>query len=105
MQVSFNPSLEIDRVLRETALSVPSIGPDFDPGVRPADPRFGDFQANGVLGYAKRKGINPRELGEALLHALQASDKLDPKQIEMTLSGPGFLNFRLSGDRGGEHKH
>lgn len=98
MQVSFNPSLEIDRVLRETALSVPSIGPDFDPGVRPADPRFGDFQANGVLGYAKRKGINPRELGEALLHALQASDKLDPKQIEMTLSGPGFLNFRLSGE-------
>jgi arginyl-tRNA synthetase len=98
MQVSFNPSLEIDRVLRETALSVPSIGPDFDPGVRPADPRFGDFQANGVLGYAKRKGINPRELGEALLHALQASDKLDPKQIEMTISGPGFLNFRLSGE-------
>ena len=98
MQVSFNPSLEIDRVLRETALSVPSIGPDFDPGVRPADPRFGDFQANGVLGYAKRKGINPRELGEALLHALQASDKLDPKQIKMTLSGPGFLNFRLSGE-------
>jgi arginyl-tRNA synthetase len=98
MQVSFNPSLEIDRVLRETALSVPSIGPDFDPGVRPADPRFGDFQANGVLGYAKRKGINPRELGEALLHALQASDKLDTKQIEMTLSGPGFLNFRLSGE-------
>ena len=28
----------------------------FDPQVRQADERFGDFQANGILPYAKKAG-------------------------------------------------
>lgn len=98
MQVCFNPALAIDRALREVAAQLESIGEGFDPGVRPADPRFGDLQANGILGFAKRRQANPRELGEALLKAVESSGRLDPELVEMTLSGPGFLNFRFSAE-------
>ncbi len=98
MQVSFNPTLAIDHALREAASSLESIGQDFQPGVRPADPRFGDLQANGILGYAKRQKTNPRELGQTLLSAVESSGLLDPQLVEMSLSGPGFINFRFTND-------
>lgn len=66
---------------------------DFEPEVRIADPRFGDFQANGVLGFAKKNKQKPRQLAEALLKQIQEDQAL--KQFEITLSGPGFLNIRL----------
>lgn len=96
MKLCFNPSLEIDSLLRKVASTIDSMGVGFDPGVRPADPRFGDFQANGVLGFAKRNQLNPRELGETLLAAVQTSGQIDPELVAVTLSGPGFLNFKLS---------
>jgi len=42
----------------------------FAPEVRTADPRHGDFQANGVLGYAKARKLNPRDLANKLISAL-----------------------------------
>lgn len=98
MQVSFNPTLAIDRALRKVASSLELLDQDFEPGIRPADPRFGDLQANGILGYAKRKQLNPRELGESLLSAVQSSGLLDPQYVEMSLSGPGFINFRFTNE-------
>jgi len=71
-------------------------GPGFDPVLRQADPKFGDFQANGVLGHAKRKQANPRELGQQLIDALLAAGEFDPELIELSLAGPGFINFKLT---------
>jgi arginyl-tRNA synthetase len=96
MQVWFNPSLVIDQQVRSIATDLDSFGPDFDPVVRPAEPKFGDFQVNGVLGHAKRQKANPRELGQQLIDALQTSGKFDPDMVELSLAGPGFINFRLT---------
>jgi arginyl-tRNA synthetase len=96
MSVWFNPSHAIDQVLRQVAATTEGFGADFEPGVRPADPKFGDYQANGVLGYAKKNGFNPREMGQRLIEAAQASEQFNPDLVELSLAGPGFINFKLS---------
>ena len=96
MQVWFNPSLIIDQKVRSIAAGLEGFGPGFDPVVRPADPKFGDFQVNGVLGHAKRNQANPRELGQKLIDAIQASGEFDPQLVELSLAGPGFINFKLT---------
>ena len=96
MKVWFNPSLVIDQDVRGIAAELEGFGPEFDPVVRPAEPKFGDFQVNGVLGHAKRKQANPRELGQRLIDALEASGSFDPALVELSLAGPGFINFRLT---------
>lgn len=61
--------------------------------VRPcADPRHGDYQANGVLAAAKQRGQNPRTLAEQIAARLSLSDVCEPP----TVAGPGFINFRLT---------
>lgn len=96
MQVCFNPSLEIDRRIRLIVADLEAFGPDFDPVIRPADPKFGDFQANGVLAQAKRLQANPRQMAQECIEALLASGQFDPEWIELSLAGPGFINFKLS---------
>jgi len=96
MLVWFNPSLDIHNLIRRIAADLEDFGSEFDPAVRPADPKFGDFQANGVLGHAKQQGANPRQLGQRLIDALQASGEFDPGLIELSLAGPGFINFKLT---------
>jgi arginyl-tRNA synthetase len=60
--------------------------------VRPAtDPRFGDYQANGVMALAKQIKTNPRKLAEAVVEQLDLSDLCEPPEI----AGPGFINLRL----------
>ena len=96
MSVWFNPSTEIDKRIREVANEHPDFGPEFAPNIRAADPKFGDYQANGVLGHAKRFKKNPRELGQTLIGLLEASGKFDANLIELSLAGPGFINLKLS---------
>jgi arginyl-tRNA synthetase len=96
MQLSFNPGTVIELALRQIAAQNDAFGEDFEPEVRPADPKFGDFQANGVLGFAKRKGVNPRALAHQLLEAAQESGQFDPAQVELSLAGPGFINFKCT---------
>ncbi|MDR2812408.1 MAG: arginine--tRNA ligase [Puniceicoccales bacterium] len=67
---------------------------NFDPEVRVADPRFGDFQVNGILDLAKKNKKNPRELGEKLL--AKAKQSQDLANCSLELSGPGFINIRLT---------
>ena len=56
---------------------------------------FGDYQANGVMGAAKKLKTNPREL------ASQVVEHLEPSLIEsgiaenIELAGPGFINIHL----------
>lgn len=59
-------------------------------------PEFGDYQANGVMGLAKRLGRNPRELGTELLARLNAA--ANPLVSHYELAGPGFINIHLAGD-------
>ena len=64
----------------------------FAPEVRTADPRHGDFQSNGVLGYAKARKLNPRATAERIVAALPAPVR---EHYEIAIAGPGFINFAL----------
>jgi arginyl-tRNA synthetase len=60
--------------------------------VRPAtDAKFGDYQANGVMGLAKKQKTNPRKLAEEVVKNLDISDTCEPPEV----AGPGFINLRL----------
>ena len=66
--------------------------PDCRAIVKPAaDPKFGDYQANGVMALAKNLKTNPREL------AAQVADNLDVSDIceKIEIAGPGFINLTL----------
>ncbi|MDI5966681.1 arginine--tRNA ligase [Streptantibioticus silvisoli] len=77
------------RVSAALTAAVPSAD-GADPLLRRSD--RADFQANGVLGLAKKAKANPRELGAAVAERLPADELL--AQVE--LSGPGFLNLTVS---------
>ncbi len=59
-----------------------------------ARPEFGDYQANGIMGAAKKLKMNPRELAGTVLEHLDLSDIADKVEI----AGPGFLNIHLKND-------
>ncbi len=63
--------------------------------VRPcADPKHGDYQSNALMGLAKQRQMNPRQLAERVVSSLEVSDWCEPIEI----AGPGFLNFRLKAE-------
>lgn len=96
MEIWFNPVTELDSILRRAAGTLENFSADFSPEIRAADPRFGDFQANGVLGEAKRAKTNPRALAGTLVDALKNSGEIDPAFVEISIAGPGFINFKLT---------
>jgi arginyl-tRNA synthetase len=59
-----------------------------------ANPKFGDYQANGVMAVAKTQKQNPRQLAQ------EVSARLSRDEIPATweIAGPGFINFRLDPD-------
>jgi len=69
--------------------------PDLDASVlqvRPCpDARHGDYQSNSLIGVAKQRKLNPRQLAEQVRERLECSDLCEAVDI----AGPGFLNFRL----------
>ncbi len=63
--------------------------------VRPStDPKFGDYQANGVMALAKKMKTDPRKLAEEVVENLDISDICEPPEV----AGPGFINLRLKAD-------
>jgi len=63
--------------------------------VKPAtDARFGDYQANGIMGLAKKLKTNPRKLAEEVVKNLDLSDICEPPEV----AGPGFINLRLKAE-------
>ncbi len=63
--------------------------------VRPStDPKFGDYQANGVMALAKKLKTNPRKLAEEVVENLDLNDICEPPEV----AGPGFINLRLKAD-------
>jgi len=59
-----------------------------------ARPQFGDYQANGVMGAAKKLQTNPRQLARKVLDAADLGDLAEKVEI----AGPGFLNITLKGE-------
>ena len=86
---------EIEQRLQEATLTHL---PDADRArllVRPcADPQHGDYQSNALMGLAKQRKMNPRQLAEQVVQSLDVADWCEPVEI----AGPGFLNFRLKPD-------
>ena len=76
------------------AMAAAGCGDDADPLLRPADPKFGDYQANGVMAAAKRQKTNPRQLAEKVLENLDPGDWGE----QLSVAGPGFINIRLKDD-------
>jgi arginyl-tRNA synthetase len=93
MHVAFNLAASLDAALRQAAVAcrLPDAAA-FAPEVRTADPRHGDFQANGVLGFAKTRQLNPRAVATRLAAALPAEVG---EACEFSVAGPGFINFTL----------
>jgi arginyl-tRNA synthetase len=74
------------------AMKVVAGGQDCAAIVRSAtDPKFGDYQANGVMALAKKLKTNPRKLAEEVVKNLDISDICEPPEV----AGPGFINLRL----------
>src|SRR4051812_4432160 len=91
MSLPFTIANHLDNALRTAAAKLGLVDRGFEPEVRVADPANGDFQANGALAFAKREKQNPRALGQQIvdqLGGLQAD-------FDISLAGPGFINFRL----------
>ena len=92
MPVSFNFATAINNALLTAADKLELDRTIFSADVRAADPRHGDFQANGALPYAKRTEQNPRALAEHLMAALPSEVT---EAFDIAIAGPGFLNFTL----------
>ena len=70
----------------ERALGAPAL-------LRPcADPKFGDYQANGVMAVAKQRNENPRALAAQIIAQLDLAGICEPP----TVAGAGFINFTLT---------
>jgi len=61
---------------------------------RARDPEHGDFATNAAMVNSKAAGINPRQLAEQLVAAIPAADFIS----EVSIAGPGFINFRVASD-------
>ena len=96
MQLSFDLKASLEKWVMEAAQAVADLNETFRPEIRPADPRFGDFQANGVLPYAKLIKANPRALAVELTAALRAHSGYDATWVEIDIAGPGFINFKFT---------
>ncbi len=86
----------------ETAISaaLSEVGAENAPAVVKTStrPEFGDYQANGVMGAAKKIGINPRELATTLVEKLQSNQELTLLVEKFEIAGPGFINIHLKND-------
>ncbi|MEU8568621.1 arginine--tRNA ligase [Streptomyces pathocidini] len=77
------------RVADALSAALPEAG-SADPLLRRSD--RADFQANGMLALAKKLKGNPRELASQVVAGLPADDLL----AEVEVSGPGFLNIKVT---------
>ncbi|MGH3432140.1 MAG: arginine--tRNA ligase, partial [Thermocrispum sp.] len=59
---------------------------------RPRNPEHGDYATNVALQVAKRVGLPPRELAQAIADKLVQADGVSSAEV----AGPGFLNLRLA---------
>lgn len=86
------------RTLLDTKISqaLANAGAENAPAVVKASARieFGDYQANGIMGAAKKLKMNPRDLAGKVLESLDLSEIAEKVEI----AGPGFLNIHLKNE-------
>ena len=86
-------SLLSEKVL--AAMVAAGLPADTNPAVsQSTKPQFGDYQANGVMGAAKKLKTNPRELATKVVEHLTPALADIADNIE--LAGPGFINIHLN---------
>lgn len=75
------------------AAALAAVGaPDAQPLVQLAGrPEFGDYQMNGVMGAAKALKLNPRELAQKVIDAVDVAGIA----ASLEIAGPGFINIKL----------
>lgn len=78
---------EFHKILSELSIDAPAIIK------QAARPEFGHYQANGIMGAAKKAGLNPRELAEKVVSGLNI-EGVDRVEV----AGPGFINIHLDND-------
>ncbi|GAA6173962.1 arginine--tRNA ligase [Colwellia sp. KU-HH00111] len=92
--------MNIKQILAEkvsAAMVAAGLPADTNPAISISNrPQFGDYQANGVMGAAKKLKTNPRELATKVLEQLTVSKSLDGIADNIELAGPGFINIHLS---------
>ncbi len=65
---------------------------DADPVIRvSAQPQYGDFQANGAMGLAKRLGRQSRQVADEIVAHLDSNGLIASAEV----AGPGFVNLTL----------
>ncbi|MBB5872014.1 arginyl-tRNA synthetase [Allocatelliglobosispora scoriae] len=74
-----------------------SVLPEATTVERPRNPEHGDYASNIAMQVAKRAGVNPRELAQAIADQLSAADGVAAVEV----AGPGFLNVRLDAGTAG----
>lgn len=87
--------MNIKQLLSEkvsAAMVLAGLSADTNPAVSLSNrANFGDYQANGVMGAAKKLKTNPRELAAEVVKHLD----LDGIAEKVELAGPGFINIHL----------
>ena len=87
--------MNIKAILSEKVLAAmvaAGLPADSNPAVSISNrPQFGDYQANGVMGAAKKLATNPRALATQVVEQLA----LDGIAEKIELAGPGFINIHL----------
>jgi len=61
---------------------------------RARDAAHGDFATNAAMVFSKQAKMKPRDLAEKLIVSLPENDFI----AEVSIAGPGFINFRLARD-------
>ncbi|WNC67575.1 arginine--tRNA ligase [Thalassotalea nanhaiensis] len=88
--------MNIRQLLNErvkAAMIAAGLPEDTNPAVSASSrPQFGDYQANGVMGAAKKLKTNPRALAQQVVDNLEISDIAE----HIELAGPGFINIHLN---------
>ncbi|MFZ2148888.1 MAG: arginine--tRNA ligase, partial [Sedimentisphaerales bacterium] len=86
------PTIDILEERISTAMAAATGRDDCAAIVRPStDPKFGDYQANGIMPLAKKLKTDPCKLAELVVQNLDISDICEPPKV----AGPGFINLRL----------
>ncbi|HVW20267.1 MAG TPA: arginine--tRNA ligase [Opitutaceae bacterium] len=92
MPASFQTADRLSRLVAEAAAEA-GMDSGFAPAVEPSAQAGTDYQANGVLGWAKKERKNPRQAAQGLLQALEPKLK---GLASASIGGPGFINFALT---------
>ena len=90
-----DPLRFIETLTERAAIYCPSLNDTFSAQVRKAEPRFADYQSNGLLSFAKKNNSDPMILAHQLLEVMQKLIEKDNIALSVDVAPPGFINFVL----------